>query len=175
MWTVIRANRHSVTSQIIWMKTKLVKLTCAHYLRQLTRAGILAKTKAATTHSAAVYQLVEDHGFIAPRVNEQGQLITTVSTAQKIWTLMWPLKRFSVDDIMLHLNTDIDPTSSRDNVHRILSRFNSAGYISGNKKNGYSVRPARNTGPIAPVWQTVSRLYDCNLHKVVSPPHEADK
>lgn len=180
IWAEIR-RRKRFTVADIHANTSISATTIRTYVRSLERAGFVARdgevTKRSVTHIANQfvsrrYRLASDIGVEAPRVREDGEIVTQGRAREQMWRTMRVLREFTWSELAAIASTEAVPVA-RDDARKYCAALRVAGYL-------VSIRPGsaglperyrfvRNTGPRAPMLQRVRQVFDPNLRRVVWP------
>lgn len=169
MWQAMKTMPQHITVRALVDRTGLGRSSVQRYLKALTAAGYLNATEA-EVGKPAVWELIQDTGFHAPRVREDGTKVTQGEAYEQLWRGMYMLKTFSFVDLVQHASIEISEATARDYCKRLLS----AGYLQVKTKADphrgliASYRLIRNRGPQAPQIQRVQRVFDPNSREVFS-------
>lgn len=173
-WQVIRglARRDELfTLRDVEQATNAQKDTVRDYLHRLERAGIVAR-EGAGEHGATLYRLVQDVGPVAPRLRRDGSEVQQGAGQDHMWRAMKMVGDFSAQDLLLAASTD-DVRVTLDTAKTYIRHLFHAGYLArraggkGPVAATYRLKPSMNTGPLAPMVQSVKQVWDPNRREVV--------
>ena len=131
-----------------------------------------------------VYILMKDPGIEAPRVRKDGTEVTAGIGREQMWRSMRILGEFCATDLAA-VSDQTRPVALNE-AKTYIYYLHKAGYLrcvraaqnGGRNTPGalarYRLIPTRYTGPKPPMIQSVKRVWDPNLKKVVWPPEGAD-
>jgi len=173
IWAAVREFRDNIAVGRIESKTRASQDTIRAYLRGLAKAGFVQRTDDQKILTAARYQLINDCGVDAPRVDRNGQPCRLGLMSEQIWNAMRVLKTFSVQDIVVHSQSShVQPSEAY--VKTYITKLKRAGYLrveakgkKGQTPTRYRLIPARVSGPLAPKIQRSHSVFDANLQTVV--------
>lgn len=167
-WLVIRELRRFVCAAVT-ARVTADPSTVAGYLTRLERAGYL------TRGDDGVYELARDQPE-APRLKRDGTPAAETGLGQdQMWRSMKMLGEFSPRDLATAASTDaarVTPATATSYVKHL----HRAGYLlcvaEGAAARGqarYRLKPAMNTGPLAPQVQRTDWVWDPNTRKALAP------
>lgn len=168
IWEAIRYLRTGFTINDLVERCRANRKTISDYLRCLVPGGIVAQRDDET------YDLVEDRGFHAPRLNRQGKPVTQGAGTENMWRSMRGLPAFSPHDLVIHSTTP-DVTVSEATAKAYCKMLLQTGFLKVVRKaapmRGEQAiyRLIRKTGPKPPQIQRVKHVYDPNTGKVHVP------
>lgn len=163
MWLALKKKADGFTVTDVVTATGVNRTTALRYLKSLVTAGFLTVDEP-EPGQAAVYCLVKDVGFHAPRVRADGSKISQGEAIGQLWVAMLGLKDFDFRELMQSASIEIPEATAKDYCKRLLS----AGYLrvlaKANPARGKIARYRliRASGPRAPQVQKVPQVYDPN-------------
>lgn len=168
IWEAIRAQDGAEFSvPDLFGDTWITASTIRSYLRCLAAAGILVR--ADYGHNNVKWQLVQDEGFYAPRVNRKGERVTQGLGVEQMWRAMRKMKEFTPSDLALHATTD-EIAVTVQTVKNYCTMLLACGYLTciqkANAHRQATYRLTRNSGPLAPQIQRVKQVFDPNSKTV---------
>lgn len=109
----------------------------------------------------------------APALRSDGSIVP-VSAQQRIWNAMRTLRQFTADELAFTaaIGKRVLP---RVTVERYLTDLNAAGYLVGGstvprgQAVAWRLKPAMNTGPMAPKILALHVVFDANRQTVITP------
>ena len=133
------------------------------YLAGLDRAGFI-RAIMRQRGAYSVYELVNDCGVDAPRINTRGRILPP-SGRNRMWKAMRILGTFTTRELVYAASIPDAPVAEQeaDYYCKYLCR---GGYLRGGKGR-WAFIPAMNTGPKAPQILRVQKLYDPNKDAVM--------
>lgn len=168
IWDAIRSAPRGFTVADLIGASGANRKTVEDYLRCLLPGGVIA-----AVGETSAYELVDDRGFHAPRLNRQGQPVTQGAGVENMWRSMRGLREFSALDLAAHSSTDT-VTVSEATAKAYCSNLLRCGFLDVVRKAVPGKRAAiyrliRNTGPKPPQIQRVKQVYDPNTRQVHLP------
>ncbi|MEA2755132.1 MAG: hypothetical protein QOJ54_1421 [Aliidongia sp.] len=145
------------------------------YVRALEAAGFLAKCgteKARQNKDAAVYELIKDTGFEAPKILQDGTPSTYGKSNEQMWRTMKMLVEFSTRELSVAASTE-DHLVEHSHAKNYVKWLHRAGYLKlvlkGTRKQDgrYRFIQSRNSGPMAPMLIRMNTVYDRNVDQIV--------
>lgn len=189
VWEAVRRlkvfTRDDVTC---WISTNIYQAvndsTVKSYIKRLLTAGFIEIDSTEKLNGCATrntYQLIDDVGVIAPKINKDGKLVTQGSGRKNLWRTMKILSSFSYRELAIAASTE-DVTISEREAKVYVSACLKAGYLAitqmSDRKQGriakYRFIPSRNTGPKPLQIQKSKNIFDPNLNKVVWSKSQED-
>lgn len=161
IWTAIRGFGGPFSLTDLVDASKADRKTAKDYLRCLIPGGVVAEL------AEGAFELRDDCGYHAPRLNRQGKPVTQGAGVENMWRSMRMLSQFSYRDIAAHSTTDVVSVSEataqaycgmllRCGYLRVLQKADTSGRIA-------IYRLIRNSGPLPPMIQRIKVVYDPNL------------
>ncbi|NDW04043.1 hypothetical protein [Jiella pacifica] len=177
-WSVIRelgAEGGLVSVHAVLQRTnRTERSTVADYFRRLEAAGIIEDSgERETLHKGRdtpLYKLLKTP-LATPRVNRDGTPAQQGRGQQHMWNVLrGPESRggLTADDLALRAATEEIPVSVH-SAKAFLKRLNAAGYLAQVKHGLWKLKPAMDTGPLAPLILKTKVVYDQNLREAQSP------
>ncbi|WP_182912737.1 MDR/zinc-dependent alcohol dehydrogenase-like family protein [Paracoccus onubensis] len=171
IWEAIRKLRTGFNVDDLIDHSCANRKTISDYLRCLVPGGIIVQCEDDR------YDLVEDRGFHAPRLNRQGKPVTQGAGTENMWRSMRGLAVFSPQDLAIHSTTP-DVSVSEATAKAYCGMLLKTGFLRVERKaspmRGKQAiyRLIRNTGPKPPQIQRVKHVYDPNTQQVHVPGGE---
>lgn len=168
IWEGIRKLRSGFSVNDLIDQTGANRKTISDYLRCLVPGGILVP------RDGDLYDLVDDRGFHAPRLNRQGKPVTQGAGTENMWRSMRGLRSFSPHDLVVHSTTP-DVSVSEATAKSYCAMLLRTGFLRVERKaspmSGKQAiyRLIRNTGPKPPQIQRVKHVFDPNTRQVHVP------
>jgi hypothetical protein len=148
------------------------------YFRALIKAGVLKQVGTRPNKPTAIklYRLTQ-RPQQAPHVRADGTEI--LSCRQNLWRAVRSLKQFNTGELAFAASTPELPIK-RTTAIQFVSQLAAAGYLtkalSGHgHEMAYRLKPAMNTGPLAPARLRINVVWDRNLKRVVGEHHVAEE
>lgn len=168
VWAQIRLKRHSFCVNDLYFALKIVsKDTIRSYLNALVAADYLAPV---TNEAPFHFTLIKDCGVDAPRIRDDGSIVTLGQGNENMWRTMKILKTFSWHDLMIAASTETTAITQK-TARAYVEMLAKAGYCRCVSEGSSGVRAVyrfvKNTGAKPPVIKRGGQLYDPNLNKVV--------
>jgi hypothetical protein len=140
----------------------------ASYLRRLVKAGYARQVgeRPAPARPAKVYRLRANAPAIAPRLDAQGKPLPP-SMRDCLWRAMRTMRHgFTAKE--LAFTATVDRRIPRASAERYILLLVDAGYLVHVGGGVYRLKPAMNTGPLAPaVLRVTNVVFDRNQRRVV--------
>lgn len=173
MWEAIRARRSGFSLIDIAAVADLEIDAVEAYVTALKRGQWLVQINDANgVGEPKRYELARDNGIEAPRVNQQGKLITMGLAQEQMWRTMRLIGEFDCHQLSAQASTPqvfVSIVAARD----YISNLAHAGYVrrvSGGR-GGVLTRwifdSSRYSGPRPPMVQRTKSIYDPNIGKIV--------
>lgn len=175
IWTAIRKLRR-FTKLDLEAATRVNMDTLASYLQGLTKAGYLTRTDRGFA-APSTWTLERDVGVEAPRVTRAGKPVTQGLGRERMWHAMRILKDFSLSELVSTASAGGKAVSPQE-AQYYIKHLHHARYLKFTVKNAshraarWMLIPVRNTGPRAPMIQSIRVVFDPNLGQVVTPPEK---
>lgn len=166
IWEKIRELRaFSLNDLIGSLPGDIDRTTTRTYVKSLVAGGFLSETLPQDAEKGR-YALINDNGVEAPRVRQDGSLVTQGRAQENMWRTLraihHPVSHHELAGIASTQDHPVNPIAARD----YLCNLNHAGYL--DKSQGkYRLLPTMNTGPRPPMIQRIKQIYDPNLGKVM--------
>ncbi len=170
LWALVRKYRQFNINQIFGDTAIILKDSVGAYIRALEKGGYIKAVSEKRPFKLTVYQLINDVGIAAPRINRRGEKITKMSGQERMWKVMQILSDFNKHELAANAMADgaeIRILSAAKYINILLK----AKYLIMVKKPAPSVagRYIFNpefAGPYAPEILRTKSLYDPNLNKI---------
>lgn len=167
IWEAIRLGRGFFTVLSLVDATGANRKTVEDYLRCLLPAGVIAQK------GDSGYELIDDRGHHAPRLNRSGKPVMQGAGVENMWRSIRGLGQFTALDVAVH--STAGPVSVTEATAKAyVSMLLRTGYLKvvtkavpGKRQATY--RLIRNTGPKPPKVQRVKHVYDPNTKEVHIP------
>ena len=162
--------------------TKMNDSTVRGYLYKLKNGGYISISGCNYKRNFVehIYELVNDVGSEAPRINRDGTPSLRAQRTENLWRSIRMIKEFDERELTMVASTEQLPVSLM-HARNYISTLNRAGYLTVIKKHAitggrarYRLKPNMNTGPKPPRKRSVKQLFDPNLDQVVWPKNEFD-
>ena len=171
IWTAMRALKRPFTTLDLADATGAARKTVHDYLGCLVAGNYVTHEPAPARGRAAVYELIKDTGFHAPRLRPDGTKVTQGVATEQMWRSMCILKKFTFRDLIESSTVEITDWTAKSYCSMLLS----TGYLRVLKKadpvKGKIAQYAliRASGPKPPQVQRVKRVFDPNTGEVYAP------
>lgn len=170
IWKEIRRQK-TFTIREIYLCTDLEISSVRQYVTGLVKAGYVTEDRESLSVGMKVlqtpikYTLARDVGIDAPRVRQDGSLVTQGQGTVNMWRTMRILGNFTARELAVSATTETCSVKE-DTAKSYIGHLCNAGYL---RKTGdrYCFIPSRHTGPKPPMIQRVKRVWDPNLKKVM--------
>ncbi|TQV63937.1 MAG: hypothetical protein FNT29_06045 [Halothiobacillaceae bacterium] len=168
VWRVIRELR-SFSLPELRGYVRMSERALGQFVNGLVAAGYLEP------HIHGDYRLINDPGADAPRVREDGSIVTRGLKAERLWRTARILGEFSVRELWQSACAD-DCCIKGSYAHGYVAAMHRAGYLvmsssgGGGRATRYRMIKTRYSGPKAPVIQRRGAVYDPNTRRVVWSP-----
>ncbi len=167
IWQAIRLGRSFFTVNSLMDASGANRKTIEDYLRCLIPGGVIGQK------GDSGYELIEDRGHHAPRLNRDGRPVTQGAGVENMWRSMRMLGQFDARDIAAHSTTHSVSVSDA-TAKSYISMLLRTGYLRVVSKAVPGRRAAvyrliRNSGPRPPQIQRVKQVWDPNTRQVHSP------
>lgn len=185
IWEAIRANREKFTLESTAEVVGGLEISIGHYFRALAAAEIIeviAEERVGKLGKRKTYRLVRDNGVEAPRVKPDGSPAVQGVGNQAMWGTMHRLferNDFSCAELASFASTGSVVVAESSATKYVKALFE-AGYLDrtqdansgGRNRNNarqarYRLKPAKYSGPRAPIIQRPQTVYDPNQGRIV--------
>ena len=141
------------------------------FMRRLVKAGIIAEAGRQDTTGDMIFAIVKDLGPEAPAVRRDGSLAQRPGVGnEQMWRAMKMLSTFTARELAIAASTD-DVTVKERTAGAYITHLHRVGYLSlaaaATHKGQAQYRLIKRTGPLAPMIQRTSFVWDPNLREVV--------
>ncbi|MBB96951.1 MAG: hypothetical protein CML68_20435 [Rhodobacteraceae bacterium] len=168
IWEAVRRQTGAFTVSGIVETCGASRRTVSGYLECLAAGEYVSCTPPESVGQPARYTLLKDTGYHAPRLRQDGSVVTQGQAAEQLWTSMRILKRFTSLELMETATIEIPEGTAKAYCRTLLA----AGYLKVLRK----AEPAkgrialyqliRQSGPKPPQVQRVKRVFDPNTGDV---------
>lgn len=172
-WNAMRDLRRFTLPELV-RATKQPPVILRHYLNRLRHSGrvrLVENTNGmtesrASTRPSPVYELVDDCGLEAPRLND------ALCRREQLWRTMRLLATFTVQELAIAASTDRFPITSA-YAAAYCQILHKAAYLitvaprRRYRQARYRLPPQNDTGPQPPILHRYRYLFDPNLGRIV--------
>lgn len=186
-WAAMRKLKQ-FTLEDLELATKERNSTLSWYLRSLCKGGYVEMVGHDTRRTAksggryatrnayqpAIYRLIKDVGYHAPRIKPDGSPITRGRAVENMWRVMKVLSEFDLHELA-DASSGNGVAVSASAAKNYMLYLEKAGYLRLLQKGRpgaaarYALIKSRWSGPKAPMVQRVQQVFDPNLGQVVWP------
>lgn len=154
------------------------KSSIADYVRRLVRGGYARQVDEVRSPSGPIkrYRLTKRPG-IAPSLRRDGTPVP-LPAQQRMWTAIRSMRQFTAREVAFAASVE-QAAVPVDVAKRYFGYLDTAGYLAtvnpGAPGRGavYRLKPAMNTGPLAPSILRVKLVWDPNRAEIIGDRHEA--
>ena len=166
IWLKVRELQRYTSAQLYASLPNINRETIREYNLCLYRAGFVTRENRGkkSIFEPHEYLLVNDIGYVAPRVNKKGEVLPE-SNQLRMWRAMRVLKTFTIIELVACANADPEAKPVTEiAAYDYLKHLRHAQYVT---LAGDVYRLVKMTGGAAPMVQRTKVLFDPNIGKVI--------